>query len=60
MDEIKLVEHNHDVLGGYETHWLCDPPVAGTGYYVREEEWSEDFHVRTIKRVELVLGEVVE
>lgn len=37
----------------FETHWLCEPPAKGVQFTVLEDEWSEDYTLRTIKQIEL-------
>lgn len=39
--------------GGWEERWMCEPPVLGVRFKVIEQEWNEEFSVRTIYKVEL-------
>lgn len=52
--EPKLIERRYPDSpdGGWETRWMCNPPEMGVGFRVIEQEWSEDFTVRTIYEVE--------
>lgn len=34
--------------------WIADQPAFGVAFRVLEEEWNEDYTVRTIKRIEIV------
>lgn len=39
--------------GPFMQRWMCEPPSAGVGFRVLEDEWSEDRKVRSIKQIEL-------
>ena len=38
-----------NTLSAYRIEWSCVPPRLGQTYVVLEEEWNEDFTVRTIR-----------
>ena len=38
----------------YEEVWECEVPEEGVGYFVREDEWNDDYTVRVIRRIEIV------
>jgi hypothetical protein len=40
--------------GDYLERWTIDPPAPGVRYQVLQDEWGEDYTVRTIHRIQLV------
>lgn len=36
--------------------WECDPPPRGTLYRVLDDEWTDDFKRRVIRRVTVLEG----
>ena len=39
-------------MGDYETRWMTEPPDKDASFRVIEEEWTEDYSVRTVYRWE--------
>lgn len=37
-----------DSFGPYSIVWQCEPPAVGATYRVVDQEWNDDFTVRTI------------
>jgi len=38
----------------YDTEWKCDAPAEGLKFTVVDQEWNDDYTVRTIREVRLI------
>ena len=48
-----LTELRRDGDSYYLEEWYCEPPAVGVRYRVIDEEWTGEYHVRSIRRIEL-------
>lgn len=48
-------ERRQDAIGEYEEQWMVKPPPEDTPYRVLDDSWSEDYSVRTIRHIALLI-----
>jgi hypothetical protein len=51
-ERVFLTERRHDDFGpDYDQVWMCEPPSMTAQFQVLDEEWNEDYTVRTIREI---------
>ena len=51
-ERVFLTEHRHSDFGpDYVQRWMCEPPSMTAQFQVLDEEWNEDYTVRTIREI---------